>query len=68
MRFGIMNQERIIAVGLLTRRDLNLLGPTFSRAWPVEEAPAFPELLRAIDEAEEELRRSADASGAEDKG
>ena len=68
MRFGIMNQERIIAVGLLTRRDLNLLGPTFSRAWPVEEAPAFPELLRAIDEAEEELRRSADARGAEDKG
>jgi hypothetical protein len=63
-----MDQERIIAVGLLTRRDLNLLGPTFSRAWPVEEAPAFPELLKAIDEAEEEMRRSAKASEAGDSG
>lgn len=44
--------ERIVAVGLLTKRDLSLLGPTFDRAWPVEEAPAFNELLRAIDEAD----------------
>jgi hypothetical protein len=64
-----MDQERVIAVGLLTRRDLNLLGPTFTRVWPVEElrtddargasedgAPAFPELLAAIDRADEELR------------
>ena len=61
-----MDQERIVAVGLLTRRDLNLLGPTFSRAWPVEEAPAFPDLLRAIDDAEEEMRRSAESSAADD--
>ena len=54
-----MDQERIIAVGLLTRRDLDLLGPTFSRAWPVEEAPQFGDLLRAIDRADEELK-SAD--------
>ena len=47
--------DRIVAVGLLTRRDLNLLGPTFDRAWPVEEAPEFSELLRAIDEADREL-------------
>jgi hypothetical protein len=47
--------ERIVAVGLLTRRDLNLLGPTFDRAWPVEEAPAFNELLRAIDDADRRL-------------
>jgi hypothetical protein len=50
-----VNQERIVAVGLLTRNDLNVLGPAFSRAWPVEEAPSFNELLRAIDEADEEL-------------
>lgn len=25
--------DRIIAVGLLTRRDLKLLGPTFDRNW-----------------------------------
>lgn len=47
--------DRIVAVGLLTKRDLSLLGPTFDRAWPVEEAPAFSELLRAIDEADQKL-------------
>ena len=45
--------ERIVAVGLLTQRDLNLLGPTFDRAWPVDEAPSFNELLRAIDQADD---------------
>jgi hypothetical protein len=47
--------ERIVAVGLLTRHDLNVLGPTFDRVWPVEEAPSFNELLRAIDEADRRL-------------
>ena len=51
-------QERIVAVGLLTQRDLNLLGPTFDRIWPVEEAPSFNELVRAIDEADEKLQRA----------
>jgi len=48
--------DRIVAVGLLTRRDLDLLGPTFDRIWPVEEAPGFTELLRAIDEADRKLK------------
>lgn len=52
-----MMTERIVAVGLLTRRDLNLLGPTFDRTWPVEEAPAFDTLLRAIDEADRQLEQ-----------
>jgi len=47
--------ERIVAVGLLTQRELNILGPTFDRAWPVEDAPQFEELLRAIDKADREL-------------
>jgi hypothetical protein len=47
--------ERIIAVGLLTSRDLKLLGPTFDRIWPVEEAPHFNQLLRAIDDAARKL-------------
>ena len=47
--------ERIVAVGLLTQRELNILGPTFDRAWPVEDAPQFEELLWAIDEADREL-------------
>ena len=50
--------ERIVAVGLLTQRDLTLLGPTFGRIWPVEEAPSFSQLLRAIDEADRELQQS----------
>jgi len=50
--------ERIVAVGLLTKHDLGLLGPTFDRAWPVEEAPSFNELLRAIDEADRRLEES----------
>ena len=47
--------DKIVAVGLLTRRDLDLLGPTFDRIWTVEEAPDFTELLRAIDEADRKL-------------
>jgi hypothetical protein len=49
--------ERIAAVGLLTRRDLGALGPTFERIWPIEEAPHFSELLRAIDDADRKLER-----------
>lgn len=52
-------QERIVAVGLLTQRDLSLLGPTFERVWPVEEAPHFNELLRAIDQADRELNEAS---------
>ena len=55
-----MPQDRIVAVGLLTRHDLNLLGPTFDRVWPVEEAPSFSELLRAIDEADRRLIESSE--------
>ncbi|HEX6661580.1 MAG TPA: hypothetical protein VF067_06910 [Sphingomicrobium sp.] len=47
-----MPQDRIVAVALLTESDLTLLGPTFSRAWPVEDAPVFVELLREIDKAD----------------
>ena len=54
--------ERIVAVGLLTRRDLSVLGPAFDRAWPVEEAPSFNELLRAIDEADRRLDGQSEAA------
>jgi len=49
--------ERIVAVGLLTSRDLTMLGPTFDRIWPVEEAPHFSQLLRAIDDADRKLQK-----------
>jgi hypothetical protein len=48
--------DRIVAVGLLTQREVQALGPTFDRMWPVEEAPCFSGLLRAIDEADREIR------------
>ncbi|MFL6730997.1 MAG: hypothetical protein ACJ8EP_01475 [Sphingomicrobium sp.] len=54
--------DRIVAVGLLTKRDLSVLGPAFDRAWPVEKAPSFSELLRAIDEADQRLKAKADDS------
>lgn len=51
-----LDRERIVAVGLLTQRELTALGPTFDRVWPIEQAPKFGELLRAIDEAERKLK------------
>jgi hypothetical protein len=50
-----MDYDQIVAVGLLTRNDVRL-GPSFDRLWPVEEAPAFTGLLRAIDEADRRLQ------------
>ena len=51
-----MTFEGIVAVGLLTRNDVDVLGPSFTRLWPVEETPSFDGLLRAIDDAEREIR------------
>ena len=51
-----MNQ-RIVAIGLLTKHDLDLLGPSFDRVWPVENAPSFDQLLRAIDDADNRLQQ-----------
>ena len=55
-----MPQQKIIAIGLLTQRDLAALGSTFERLWPVEDSPCFPQLLQAIDEADRELWRARD--------
>jgi hypothetical protein len=50
-------QERIVAVGLLTQREVELLGHGFSRLWPVDETPCFTDLIKAIDEADEQLHQ-----------
>lgn len=50
-----MGDERISAVGLLTQRDVETLGPTFTRLWPVDHAPSFIDLLRAIDDADAQV-------------
>ena len=57
-----MTRERIVAVGLLTQAHLDRLGPAFTHAWPVEDTPCFSELLRAIDEADREIRREREPS------
>jgi hypothetical protein len=54
-----LDEERIVAVGLLTQRDLDVLGQGFRRLWPVDQTPCFGALLQAIDEAERELRRAS---------
>lgn len=53
--------EAIYAVALLTRSELTSLGPAFARAWPIEKAPCFDDLLAAIDEADQSywLRKDA---------
>lgn len=53
-------KQRIVAVGLLTQQDLQSLGPTFTRAWPVDETPCFEELLQRIDEADLGTRQEPD--------
>jgi hypothetical protein len=55
--------ERIVAVGLLTQREVDLLGNGFSRLWPVDESPCFGELLQRIDDADRELRRDREQGG-----
>jgi hypothetical protein len=55
--------ERIVAIGLLTKRDLRLLGPAFDRAWPVGDALQFEGLLRAIDAADLALARGSGRAG-----
>jgi hypothetical protein len=57
-----VSREPIIAVALLTQAELQALGSSFDRAWPINDAPCFQGLLQAIDEADRELWRSRDAA------
>jgi hypothetical protein len=57
---GTMESRRIVAVGLLTKEDVALLGPAFDRLWPVDETPCFSQLLQRIDEADRDLQRERD--------
>ncbi|MCL6739607.1 hypothetical protein LZ518_00420 [Sphingomonas sp. RB56-2] len=51
---------QIVAIGLLTQHELDLLGRGFDRAFPLDEELVFEDLLRAIDEAEEALQSRHD--------
>jgi hypothetical protein len=55
MSLGSANEQegdRIVAVGLLTERDLSVLGQGFRRAYRLEHNHNFHDLLEAIDRAE----------------
>lgn len=45
--------RNFVAVGLLTRNDLDLLGNGFRTAFPIEDCPSFDDILARIDAAEE---------------
>lgn len=47
-----------MAVGLLTQPELDLLGHSFTRLWPVDQAPHFEDLIEAIDQADRDLSKA----------
>jgi len=52
--------KKIVAIGLLTTHDLERLGAQFTRAYPVDSAPCFGELLSQIDAEDRALWRARD--------
>lgn len=52
-----MRRERIVAVGLLTEKDLAVLGAGFKRAYAVRDDVDFTDLLKAIDVADAKRRK-----------
>ena len=53
--------EKVIAIGLLTQRDLDTLGVDLRRVYPVDDLPRFEDLLRSIDEADRASQRKGDS-------
>jgi len=51
-----MRNDRFVAVGLLTQRDLDVLGSGFHRAFPLTDSADFAPLLKRIDEAVQQAR------------
>lgn len=49
-------QDDIVAIGLLTQGDIRRLGENFSRLFPIPSDGAFDDLIRAIDDADQEQR------------
>ena len=60
-----MARERIVAVGLLTQSDLDLLGPALSRVFTLDDSACFDGLIDAINAADRELEGEA---AAENRG
>ena len=56
----VPDSARIVAIGLLTQHEIELLGQGFDRVFPIDEELVFEDLLRAIDEAERALMPRSD--------
>ena len=55
-----MPSRRFVSVGLLTQRDLDVLGSGFRRAFPLNDTTDFTSLLIEIDRVDQ--RRTVAAS------
>ncbi|WP_019515960.1 hypothetical protein [Sphingomonas sp. Mn802worker] len=44
--------DKIVSVGLLTQRDLDVLGTSFTRHFPVPRDNSFDDLLRQLDQVD----------------
>ena len=50
----MLADDRIVSVGFLTRNDLNRLGSTFQRHFPVVDDDLFTDLLLKLDQIDAE--------------
>lgn len=60
-----MEREAIVAIGLLTQTQVNMLGSALRQVFPLTHDGRFDDLLEALDR---ERGRSAAPVGAEDAG
>jgi len=59
------DSPQIVAIGLLTQHELELLGHGFDRAFPIDNENVFDDLLKAIDEAEQRAQAHIGAQVSE---
>ena len=45
-------RDDIVAIGLLTQKDIQRLGDSFSRLFPLPRDGVFDDLIKAIDDAD----------------
>jgi hypothetical protein len=55
--------DRIVAVSLLTQAEVDALGTTLRRLYPVDDVAGFEELLNALDKAGPPSQMSRRRSG-----
>ena len=60
----VSSNEPIVAFGLLTQGDLDKLGSSFVRSYPVAETPCFGGLLAELDDADRLVWRNRDRDAA----